>query len=225
MYKYFNFTKIYESLDAVPIGYAIEVVLTQSDIDSLASGTQIIKTDSNWKKIENQAEIIKINKLTINIDEPASATVINNEVTIFISQEIATRIITNLKGGGTITESINGITLNFIKSNDEVQIETQEDEESIKNESTMDKLLTFDQFVNEAKGKNWIADVVKGMDKGALKKDMGGKVTKEKIAKSEAALEKKDKDKKKPGLQLDAKDAKSHKRNVLAKNLLNAQKK
>lgn len=224
MYKYFNFTKIYEALNAAPAGYAIEVTLTQSDMDAIASGTQIIKTDSNWKKIENQAEIIKINKLTINIDEPASATVINNEVTIFISQEIATRIITNLKGGGTITESINGITLNFIKSNDDIQTVTSSDD-TLKNESTMSKLLTFNQFVNEAKGKNWIADVVGDMEKGALKKEMGGKVTKEKIAKSEADLKKKDKDKKKPGLQLGAKDAKAHKRNVLAKNLLNAQKK
>ena len=39
---------------------------------------------------------------------------------------------------------------------------------------------------------------------------------------SEAKLKKKDKDKKKPGLQLGEKDAKTHKRNVLAKNLMKA---
>lgn len=91
-----------------------------------------------------------------------------------------------------------------------------------KNESTMIK--TFDQFVNEAKKEKWIADV--DMKKGALRKEMGKKkeekISAKDIAKSEAGLKKKDKDKKKPGLQLDKKDAKTHKRNVLAKNLMKA---
>lgn len=91
-----------------------------------------------------------------------------------------------------------------------------------KNESTMIK--TFDQFVNEAKKEKWIADL--DMKKGALRKEMGKKkgekISATEIAKSEAKLAKKDKDKKKPGLQLDKKDAKTHKRNVLAKNLMKA---
>lgn len=91
-----------------------------------------------------------------------------------------------------------------------------------KNETVMIK--TFDQFVNEAKKDKWIADI--DMKKGALRKEMGKKkdekISAKDIAKSEAKLAKKDKDKKKPGLQLDKKDAKTHKRNVLAKNLMKA---
>jgi hypothetical protein len=91
-----------------------------------------------------------------------------------------------------------------------------------KNESTMIK--TFDQFVNEAKKEKWIGDI--DMKKGALRKEMGKKkdekISAKDIAKSEVKLAKKDKDKKKPGLQLDKKDAKTHKRNVLAKNLMKA---
>jgi hypothetical protein len=64
------------------------------------------------------------------------------------------------------------------------------------------------------------------MKKGTLRKEMGKKkgeeITAKELAKSEAKLKKKDKDKKKPGLQLNTKDAKTHKRNVLAKNLMKA---
>jgi hypothetical protein len=85
-------------------------------------------------------------------------------------------------------------------------------------------IMNFDSFVSEAKKEKWIADVK--MKKGALKKEMkkekGEKISAKDIAKSEAKLKKKDKDKKKPGLQLDPKDAKTHKRNVLAKNLMKA---
>jgi hypothetical protein len=87
-------------------------------------------------------------------------------------------------------------------------------------------IMSFSQFVNEEKKNKWIADVVKDMDKGALRKEMklkkGEEMNLSDIAKSEAKLKKKDKDKKKPGLQLDAKDAKTHKRNTLAKNLIKA---
>lgn len=82
----------------------------------------------------------------------------------------------------------------------------------------------FDQFVSEAKKEKWIADLE--MKKGALRKEMGKKkgekIAPSDIAKSEAKLKKKDKDKEKPGLQLAPKDAKTHKRNVLAKNLMKA---
>lgn len=88
-------------------------------------------------------------------------------------------------------------------------------------------IMSFDSFVGEAKkakDKTWIKDI--DMKKGALRKEMKKgkeeKITPAEIAKSEAKLKKKDKDKKKPGLQLNAKDAKTHKRNVLAKNLMKA---
>jgi len=84
-------------------------------------------------------------------------------------------------------------------------------------------IKSFDDFVSEAK-KELITDIL--MKKGALRKEMKkGKEEKISLAdlkKSEAKLKKKDKDKKKPGLQLGAKDAKTHKRNVLAKNLMKA---
>lgn len=86
-------------------------------------------------------------------------------------------------------------------------------------------IKSFDDFVTEAKkNPEWIKDI--DMKKGALRKEMGKKkgekISAKDIAKSEAKLKKKDKDKKKPGLQLDKKDAKTHKRNVLAKNLMKA---
>lgn len=85
-------------------------------------------------------------------------------------------------------------------------------------------IMSFENFVSEAKKEKWIGDIE--MKKGALRKEMhkdkGEKITSAEIAKSEAKLKKKDKDKKKPGLQLSKKDAKTHKRNVLAKNLMKA---
>lgn len=90
-----------------------------------------------------------------------------------------------------------------------------------KNESSMkSEIKSFDAFIGEAK-KKWIGDI--DMKKGALKKDLGKEeITAEDIAKVEKKLKAKDKDKKKPGLQLDKKDAKTHKRAVLAKNLMKA---
>lgn len=85
-------------------------------------------------------------------------------------------------------------------------------------------IKSFDAFVNEKKSSKWIGDI--DMKKGALKKQLGvkkgEKLTKEDIEKVESKLEKKDKDKNKPGLQLGKKDAKLHKRAVLAKNLMKA---
>lgn len=84
-------------------------------------------------------------------------------------------------------------------------------------------IKSFEDFMGEAK-KTWIKDVP--MEKGALRKEMkkgkGEKITKADIMKKEASLKKKDKDKKKPGLQLSKKDAKTHKRDVLALNLMKA---
>lgn len=79
----------------------------------------------------------------------------------------------------------------------------------------------FDEFINEAKKESWIAKL--DMKKGALKKEMNKKkLTKSDLSKKEASLKKKDKDKKKPGLQLNKKDAKTAKRVTLAKNLMKA---
>lgn len=81
-------------------------------------------------------------------------------------------------------------------------------------------IKNFDQFVNEAK-KQWIKDI--DMKKGALKKEMGKKkLTAKDLATEEKKLKAKDKDKKKPGLQLGKKDATTRKRLVLAKNLMKA---
>ena len=83
------------------------------------------------------------------------------------------------------------------------------------------KIMNFDSFVNEAKKDKWIGKI--DMKKGALKKEIGKeKLTKNDITAEEKKLAKKDKDKKKPGFQLDKKDAKKHKRLTLAKNLMKA---
>lgn len=85
-------------------------------------------------------------------------------------------------------------------------------------------ISSFDEFIGEAKKEKWIAKV--NMEKGALRKEMkkkkGEEISPDEIEASEKKLAKKDKDKKKPGLQLNKKDAKTHKRNVLAKNLMKA---
>ena len=82
----------------------------------------------------------------------------------------------------------------------------------------MDKLQSFESF-NEKK--NWIKDAIS--NKGSLKKSLGKKEG-EKISKSEinselSKLKAKDKDKKKPGTQLDKKDATKKRRLELAKTL------
>jgi hypothetical protein len=81
-------------------------------------------------------------------------------------------------------------------------------------------IKSFNSF-NEAKGEKWIQDAIK--NPGALKKSMGKKED-EKISKSEinaelAKLKAKDKDPKKPGAQLDKKDATKKRRLELAKTL------
>jgi hypothetical protein len=85
-------------------------------------------------------------------------------------------------------------------------------------------IMSFDNFVSEAKDGKWIKEVK--MKKGALRKERGiekdEKLTAKELKKIESELKKKDKDKKKPGLQLNKKDAKTHKRTVLAKNLMKA---
>lgn len=85
----------------------------------------------------------------------------------------------------------------------------------------MPSTKNFNQFLNEAKKEKWISKL--DMKKGALKKEMGKEeLTAADLAKKEKGLKKKDKDKKKPGLQLSKKDAKTRKRIVLAKNLMKA---
>jgi hypothetical protein len=101
------------------------------------------------------------------------------------------------------------------KSLESGELEKAEEAKSIK---------SFDAFVNEKKSSKWIGDI--DMKKGALKKQLGvkkgEKLTSEDLEKVESKLEKKDKDKNKPGLQLGKKDAKLHKRAILAKNLMKA---
>jgi len=82
----------------------------------------------------------------------------------------------------------------------------------------------FENFKNEEfneKKKNWIKDAIK--NPGALKKSLGKKDD-EKISKKEidselSKLKAKDKDTKKPGVQLDKKDATKKRRLELAKTL------
>jgi hypothetical protein len=82
----------------------------------------------------------------------------------------------------------------------------------------------FENFKNEEfneKKKNWIKDAIK--NPGALKKSLGKKED-EKISKKEidselSKLKAKDKDKNKPGTQLDKKDATKKRRLELAKTL------
>lgn len=87
----------------------------------------------------------------------------------------------------------------------------------------MGTIKGFDSFneKKEEKKKEWIADAIK--KPGALKKQLGKdedeKLTKKEIAKEIKDLEKKDKDPKKKGTQLDEKDATKKRRLELAKTL------
>jgi hypothetical protein len=232
-------------------GYQIEIMLTQADMDNLIKDGKYSTNEAKWKRTDNKTDVIDIKSLIINVGDHQVVQDANS-IVFKIDADTAKRIVDTIKDGGTATESIasispkiiNGITVAFIKSNElstevsqTVKPASQEqvdagaivppavsgDMNTTPNESvTPKRIMSFNQFLNEGKKGDWIADVVKDMDKGALKKELGGKVTKGKIAKEEAKLTKKDKDKKKPGLQLNAKDAKTHKRNILAKNLLNA---
>lgn len=84
----------------------------------------------------------------------------------------------------------------------------------------MDKLQSFESF-NEEKKDKWIQDAIK--KPGALKKSLGkgkdDKITKTEIEEELSKLKAKDKDKKKPGTQLDKKDATKKRRLELAKTL------
>jgi hypothetical protein len=87
----------------------------------------------------------------------------------------------------------------------------------------MKNIKGFDSFneKKEEKKKEWISDAIK--KPGALKKELGKdedeKLTKKEIAKEIKELEKKDKDPKKKGTQLDEKDATKKRRLELAKTL------
>ena len=80
-------------------------------------------------------------------------------------------------------------------------------------------IRSFDEYIVHEAKKNWIAN--SNMKNGKLKKNIGkNKITNDVLKKEGAKLEKKDKDKTKPGLQLNMKDAKKHKKVVLAKTLM-----
>ena len=227
----------------------LEITLTKEDIESLKGGKSISKEkpEAQWKNIDNETEVKDVELVIINTSNENT----KNDPTAIVFDLDDTNVKDILEGIelGRVEQGLkaigqNGavlpITVRFIKS---VDLDTSAKETvipatpaqiesgAVTPEATIGELpnesvgiMSFDQFVNEGK-KKWIADVVKDMKKGALKKELGGgKVTKAKIAEEEAELKKKDKDKKKPGLQLNPKDAKSHKRNILALNLLKAQK-
>jgi len=82
----------------------------------------------------------------------------------------------------------------------------------------MENIKDFNSF-NEKK--NWIKDAIS--NKGSLKKSLGKgkdeKITKNEIEKELSKLKAKDKDNKKPGTQLDKKDATKKRRLELAKTL------
>ena len=226
----------------------LEITLTKKDVAELENGESVSKNDAKWKEKENETKIKDIKLVILNTkndtaenDPDALVFNLDDSVTNEIIDGIKLGDITQvLKGTGKEGIEIPEITVRFIKS---VDLETSTKEtvvpaspeqiesgavtpEAIVGELPNESkgIMSFDQFVNEGK-KKWIGDVTKEMKKGALKKELGGgKVTKAKIAEEEAKLKKKDQDKKKKGLQLNAKDAKTHKRDVLAINLLNAQK-
>jgi hypothetical protein len=242
-------TEKLEDFSKLALDYKLEIALSEQDIKKLNSGESVTKEDSKWKRKTNETDFKDVKKVILNT---SNSEIEGDPEALLLSLD--SNVIEEITEGlklGNVEQVLNGIakdltpikkiTVKFIKS---VEPDTSDDTsvvpastEQIKsgavapdavasdapNEAT--RIMSFDQFVNEGK-KNWIAGVVKDMDKGALKKELGGKkVTKAKIAKEEAKLKKKDTDKKKPGLQLkDPKDAKTHKRDVLALNLLNAQK-
>jgi hypothetical protein len=84
----------------------------------------------------------------------------------------------------------------------------------------MSKLQSFESF-NEEKKDKWIQDAIKkpGSLKKSLGKDKDEKITKTEIEHELSKLKAKDKDKKKPGTQLDKKDATKKRRLELAKTL------
>ncbi|NBU48468.1 MAG: hypothetical protein EBS34_13720, partial [Flavobacteriales bacterium] len=213
-------------------------------------GQSVSKQDSQWKNKSNETDVKGIELIILNTKNDTSKND-PNALVFNLDDSVANDIVTGL-GLGTVTQILKGlgqngtvipdITVRFIKSIDTdttvpektipaspEQIESgavtpEKTTGELPNESR--RIMKFDQFLNESKKKEkWIGDVTKNMKKGALKKELGeDKITKTKIAEEEAKLSKKDKDKKKKGLQLDSKDARTHKRNVLALNLLNAQK-
>jgi len=83
------------------------------------------------------------------------------------------------------------------------------------------KFETFDTEVELNEKKNWIKDAIK--NPGALRKSLGKKddekISKKEISSELSKLKAKDKDKKKPGTQLDKKDATKKRRLELAKTL------
>ena len=86
----------------------------------------------------------------------------------------------------------------------------------------MSNIKKFESFVNEEYAKDkWISDAIKRP--GALRKKMhkakGEKITRGEIDSELAALKKRDKNKKKPGLQLGAADRRKQKQLVLARTL------
>ena len=91
----------------------------------------------------------------------------------------------------------------------------------------MKRLKKFEGFVNDEydretnEAEKWIKDAIKrpGSLRRKMHKAKGQKIRKKEIDSELAALRRKDRDKKAPGLQLGAADRRKHKQLVLAKTL------
>ncbi len=233
-----------EDFTKMSIDNILEITLTSQDIENLKNGESVLKEDSEWKKKDNETIITPIKLVIINTKNETS----KNDPTALVfnlDEDIVNEIVDNvssqavmqpLKGTGQEGLEIPNIMVRFIKSIDlsvnhdekavpaspeqiaQGMVTPEKTEGSLPNESK--NILKFDQFVNENK-KKWIGGL--DMKKGALKKVMGDDdISMDDLNKKEKSLKKKDKDKKKPGIQLNAKDAKTRKRIVLAKNLMKA---
>jgi hypothetical protein len=222
-------------------GYVVNITLTSDDVDNLLNSgiATVTKNDAQWKNSKNETDIKEIERVTINNIslKPENQQDQPNTLVFNITGDAAKSIKDGLEEGDVLSEVWSGptvkeIPVKIIKSvetnmntNQEKVAPAKEGQETVPSAVTVKEsaIMTFDQFVNES-NKKWIAAV--NMEKGALKKELGkDKLTKADLAKEEAKLKKKDKDKKKPGLQLDAKDAKTHSRITLAKNLMKMAKK
>ncbi len=91
----------------------------------------------------------------------------------------------------------------------------------------MKRLKGFESFVDHNYGdqlsesEKWISDAIKrpGSLRRKMRKAKGEKITKKEIDSELAALRRKDRDKKKPGLQLGTTDRRKQRQLVLAKTL------
>lgn len=189
--------------------------------EALTRATDLQKTSQNYLFIVEKTENHKLSAV-LGLAGSAAGEMATNSFTRYSTQDQVSITFTKADAAATPTEAAPADKAEEIAS-----VLNTGEVGSNPQESANRSIMSFDSFVSESKkGEKWIADVIKEVEKGGLRKEMGKKkgekISAKELAKSEAKLKKKDKDKKKPGLQLNAKDAKTHKRNVLAKNLMKA---